>query len=356
MAYSQYGAATTNMSSTVASYYVTSSSLDTAGNQEENFVMFPNAQRNWGYYKNIAHFKRAIDSLATYVTGLGWSAEPWVTSKLMLIRGWGEDSIISILRNHFIQKKIQGDAFTEIVRNEEEVMINLRNLNAERVRIVVDEKGLILGYDYLNSDGEYHRIPPQNMLHSSNCRIGDECHGVSLVDSCKWIIDSYMEAMEDERIIKHRDKALGIVYYETDNDGKITYVNGKIESAVNKGEMLGLPKGTAEIVQFPTKTTAERLEWIKYLENAFYQEAGVPRVIATSENYTQAGSVVGFITFEPIYTSEQEELETDFFNKTGLRIKLNRPPSLTSQEKNNFSKNTGNSEIQQNQLNPTSRQ
>ena len=66
------------------------------------------------------------------------------------------------------------------------------------------------------------------------------------------------EALEDERIIKHRDKALGIVYYKTNKTGKIAFVNSQIEKAVKKGEMVGMPEGSAEIKPYPSKSSEDR--------------------------------------------------------------------------------------------------
>lgn len=348
-------ATTTNISGTITDYSVNAAKIDESGSQEETTYEFPDAGKNLGYYKNIPELKGAIDNLGIYVVGLGWTANISTTVKLERINGWGEDSFISICKNLFAQKKIQGDAFAEIIRNEKTLeLLNLKPLYTGNMKIVCDKKGRIKRYEYRQSDGKYIKFKKEEILHLCNDRIGDEIHGTSIIESCKWVIDARNEALEDERMIKHRDKALGIIYYDTDNNGKISYMNTQIENAVKKGEMLGLPKGTAEITAFPSKQTQDRLQYIQYLENFFYQAVRIPRVIATSENYTEAASKVGFMTFEPIYTNEQQELEADLWNQLAIRIRFNRPPSLSSAMAQSEAKNTGQTNFQANELNPVS--
>ncbi len=130
-------------------------------------------------------------------------------------------------------------------------------------------------YDTWNGT-EWKTIEKEDMLHSSNKRIGDQVHGQSQVEPAKFIIDARNEALDDERTIKHRDKALGIAYYKTNNSGKISYANSQIEKAVNKGEMLGLPEDTVKIEPYPSRSSEDRQSWIQYLENFFYQIFGVP--------------------------------------------------------------------------------
>ena len=190
------------------------------------------------------------------------------------------------------------------------------------------------------------------MLHSQNKRLGDQLHGTSQIDAVKWIIDARNEALITNRMLEKRGRALGIVYYETNNTGKISYANEQIEKAVKDGQMVGLPKGTAEIKEFPMKPLTERMEWIRYLETFFYQVFGVPRSIATSDGTSEVGGINGHLIFEPIYAKEQLELEKDLLNQLGITVKFTRPPSLAPKTQENAVKNTGQTSIQPAEVEP----
>lgn len=191
----------------------------------------------------------------------------------------------------------------------------------------------------------------EDMLHSINKRIGDQNHGTSLIQSNKKVIDALLEANDDERVIKHRDKALGIVYYKTNNAGKITFANTQIEKAVKKGEMVGLPEDTAKIEPYPSKSSEDRQNWLQYLENLNYQVGGVPRSIATSDGTSEVGGKMGHVIFEPIYTKEQVDFERDLLIQQSIKIRFKRPPSLGGlQPELNEAKNTGQTAIQPNDV------
>jgi len=335
---------TTDYATQVQNYSVDSEQLDGYGYQKETWYDFPDAHIQLGSYKNVPHLKSAMDALSIYAVGLGFTAKPSTLAQIKNFVGWGEDSFESILFNMQVQKKIYGDAFAEVIRDDKDKIVNLKPLDTGAMRTVVDSKGMIVRYEQREKNQKgtaTKKFKPNQIFHLVNERVGDEIHGMSVVDSAKPILEAWMEAIEDERLIKHRDKALGIAYYKTDKTSRISYVNQQIEKAVNKGEMLGLPEDGAEIKEFPSKSTTNRLDWIRYLENAFYQAVKVPRVIATSEGFTEAGSKVGFLTFEPVYTREQTDMEADLWNQLAIKIKFNKPPSLQKNEQEDEQKNAG---------------
>ena len=94
----------------------------------------------------------------------------------------------------------------------------------------------------------------------------------------------------------------------------------------------------------------DRLSWIQYLENFFYQIVKIPRAIVNSADYSEAASKVGYMTFEPIYTREQTLLEADIWSKLGLRIKFNRPPSLHGVVAEDEEKNVGQTGFQASEM------
>ena len=345
-------ATTTNLEGTVPDFIVKSIALDSlSSNQDESYWYFSNATKYYGYYLTIPEIFSAANALATWTISKGWETKDTdLKVQLDHVKGMGKDSFNQIMWNHEVVKLIVGDAFIEVKRNKKDVILNMIPISPERVRIVFNKSGMIKRYDTWNG-AEWREINKDHMLHSSNKRIGDQLHGTSQIEASKFIIDARNEALSDERIIKHRDKALGIVYYETDKVGKIAYANSQIEKAVKNGEMVGLPKDTAKIEPYPSKSSEDRTGWISYLENFFYQVFGVPRSIVSSDGTSEVGGKMGHVVFEVIYSKEQIDLEDDLMNQQAIQIKFNRPASLGGmQPELDEAKNTGQTSIQPNDV------
>ena len=344
-------ATTTDFKNQVPDFIVEAKALDVANaDKSETFVYFDKATENFGYYFNHPQVSSPINSLATWGFSRGWTTDdPKLRAELDHVTGQGKDSWETIMWNHEVVKLIVGDAFLEMVRNKSGTILNIIPISPERVKLVV--KGARLERYEIWNGKKWVTKKIEEMLHSSNKRIGDQITGTSMIQSGKKVIDALLEANDDERIIKHRDKALGIVYYKTNNAGKISFANTQIEKAVKNGEMVGLPENTAEIKPYPSKSSEDRQNWLQYLENLNYQTGGVPRSIATSDGTSEVGGKMGHIIFEPIYTKEQVDFEKDCWNQQAMQIKLNRPPSLGGmQPQLDEAKNTGQVAIQPNDV------
>ena len=344
-------ATTTDFTNQVPDFIVESKALDAANDgNEETYVYFDKATEDFGYYFNHPQVSSPANSLSTWTTSRGWTTDdPQLQAELEHVTGMGKDTFETVMWNHEVTKLIVGDAFIEMVRSKKGVILNMIPISPERIKIVL--KGpRILRYEIWNGS-KWTKKQPEDLLHSQNKRIGDQVHGTSLIQSNKAVIDALLEANADERIIKHRDKALGVVYYKTNNAGKISYANTQIENAVKNGEMVGMPEDTAKIEPYPSKSSEDRQNWLQYLENLNYQTGGVPRSIATSDGTSEVGGKMGHVIFEPIYTKEQVDLENDLWNQQAIKIKFNRPPSLGGmQPEIDEAKNTGQVSIQPNDV------
>ena len=350
-------ATTTNFTGVVPDFIVNQKALDAASpNADETYWYFDKATTYYGYYLTIPEIFSAANALATWTVSRGWQTEnTQLKVELDHVKGNGKDSFSQIMWNHEVVKLIVGDAFCEIKRKDNTI-INMIPISPERVRVVFFKSGWIKRYDVWDGSG-WRAIPKENMLHSTNKRLGDQMHGTSQIEPSKFIIDARNEALSDERVIKHRDKALGIAYYQTDKAGKIAYANSQIEQAVKNGEMVGLPEGTVEIKAYPSRSSEDRTGWISYLENFFYQVFGVPRSIASSDGTSEVGGKMGHVIFEPIYTKEQVDLEDDLWGQQAIKITFNRPPSLgglqPSSPADDMAKNTGQQNIQPSDVSAT---
>ena len=347
-------ATTTGMKTAVADYSVSSQTIDEA-QTKDTIWQNPDWTKYLGYYKQIPELKKAIDALAMWTVGKGWSADPYVSSILDDITGWGEDSFQSIIWNMMIVKKINGDAFCEIVWEDNDFeggrLLNLKPLNPSNVRIHVDKRGIIDHYEHYEGT-EWRKIHTRRMFHLSNDRVANEIHGTSVVEACQWVIDARNEAMADKRRALHR-ALIRVLEVDADDTTRLTTLKNQWADAIKNGEVLLLPKDNVTMVDVPPISTAEHSEWIRYLENFFYQAVGVPKIIlGGSEEFTEATSKVGYLTFEQPYMTEQRELETDIWNQLFLRVSFDRPASISSTMQSSEAANTGQTGFQANELTP----
>ena len=344
-------ATTTDFTNEVPDFIMDSKSLDVDNNSGETYYYFENATTDIGYYINDPIVFSAANGLATWAFKQGWTSPNAKTIKeFEHFTGRGNDTFSQLMWNHEVMKLIVGDAFMEIIK-EGNIIINLVPISPERVK-VVSKNGRIIRYEVWNNSKKWKPIKIREMYHSSNKRIGDQIHGTSQITAIRTSIDARQEAEADERTIKHRDKALGIVYYETSNTGKIAYANAAIEKAVKNGEMVGLPKDTAKIEPYPSKSSEDRQNWIQSRENHTYASLGVPRNMITADGTSEVGGINGHLVFEVTGGAEASDEEASIWNQLARRINFNRPPSLAPKTQENQEANTGTTTIQPQEAEP----
>lgn len=324
----------------IEDYSVSSQALDTASSDETTWD-FPNAQKNIGYYKSIPELKKAIDALADWTTGRGYSTDAGTKADLDHIQGNGKDTFQSVIWNLQVMKKVIGDAFAEII-TKDNILLNLKPISAERMRAVYGKNGLLKRYEYKQLNGDPVKFKPEEILHLVNDRVGDEIHGVSVVDACQWVIDARNEAMTDYRKVLHRNVIpVRIIEIDTEETTKRDKLMAEYKEAIQKGEVLVIPKGTVSFGE-DTVTIENPIVWIQYLENFFYMAVGIPRVIlGGTDTYTEASSKMATMNFDQVWESEQAELEQDLWNQLGIKISFERPASLIDTMQSSEAKNTG---------------
>jgi len=341
-------AATTDLSGTETLYSVGARQTDAATGAEETEYMITKATQWLGYYKTIPELKKAIDTYATWVLGKGYVADPETQVILENITGWGEDTFNSIMWNALVCKKIYGDAFIEIIRDSDSgELINLKPLDPAVIKIIADEKGIIKRYEQVGKTPQtkgkiIQTFKPDEILHLCNDRVADEIHGVSVIEACQWVIDARNEALADQRKVNHRNVVpVRIIEVDTDDQTKISDLKVKYQDAVNKGEVLIIPKGTVSIASSEIRLQ-DSLPWIMYLENFFYQAVGVPKtIVGATQQATEANSKVGMVVFDPIYIREITELQMDLWNQLYLKIQWIKQQSLMDNLLADQSKDTG---------------
>jgi hypothetical protein len=334
---------TTGMNTSVTDYSVSHKIIDEPSKTNETVWENPFWSKYLGYYKQIPEFKEAIRALARWAIGRGYETNLATQDILEHLRGSGEDSFQSIMTNHIITKKVNGDAYAEIIRDDKsKKLINLKPLNPATMRTVFSKKGIILRYEEFDPSSKgkeaLRTFEPKEIFHSMNDRVANETHGISVLEACQWVIDARNEAMSDKRRVHHRS-TIRVMEVDSDDTAQLSKIKTEYAAAIKNGEVMIVPKGIG-FMDAPTNYI-DTLEWIRYLEGFFYQAVGVPRAIANTENFSEASSKVGYLTFEPVYVEEQTLLEQDILKQLGFRIKFNRPASLSGVMQDSEQKNTG---------------
>jgi len=339
-------ATTTDFTNLVPDFIVESMALDVANaDKSETYVYYDKAPENFGYQFNHPQVASPLNAICTWAFRQGWTSEDKQMEVILpKIDGNGKETFDNIIWNHGNVKLGHGDSFCDIIRNDNGTLVNMINISPERVKTVFKSTRIVR---YEVWDGKkWVKKNVNEIFHSISKKLGDSMRGTGQIQSNKNVNDAMIEAFNDERLIKHRDKALGIVYYKTNNEGKIKYANTQIANAVKNGEMVGLPDDTAKIEPYPSKSSEDRQNWLTYVENLGYQTGGTPRSMVTSDGTSEVGGINGHLIFEPIYGAEQQDMENELWQQVGIKIKFNRPPSLAPKTQENAEKNTGQVAIQ----------
>lgn len=297
----------------------------------------------YALWEDNPSYKEPIRALARWTVGKGYETDNNRTKiELDNIVGWGEDSFQSILTNLIIVKKTNGDAYAEIIK-ENGRLLNLKVLNPRNVKTGVNPKGMIEHYKIKQSGDKYITKKPSEILHLCNDRVANQIHGTPAWKAAKWELEAKKEVLKNTRRVLQRG-AMRVIYVDFDNNTNLSTVKTEWATAIKYGEALILPgkKGQdVEVVDYNIPDIGPFMRFLEYLDSRIYQALGIGKVIADPSGFTEAGSKVGYLTFEPTYAEEQTLLEQDLWNQLAIKLKFNRPPSLAGTLQQDEQKNTG---------------
>ena len=358
------------MTTRVEDYEVGAQVVDGPTGAKETEYMNDKWPIYWGYFNDHTDLKSAILMKAIWNVGKSYTTDNRTKAILERIRGWGKDSFDDILFNMEIQKRVNGDAFAEIINDKESgELINLKPLDPGSIKIVVNEAGIIKRYEQVNKLGGVKGIlgraidffkskenkkviipfKPHEIFHLSNNRIADQIHGISDIRGMEEVLKAEEESFNDMKRIMHRSARPMILFkLKTDDQNKIDKFVQKMDEAMNKGENLYVPDDenivSWEVVQINVSQIV--MEWRNDLRNKFYRTIGLPQIIpGASGQSTESESKVIMLAFEHIVSKDQRFLEKQIWNQLAIRLTLNAPESLSPELKADTAKDTG-------QLNP----
>lgn len=291
----------------------------------------------FGYYTTIPELKIAIDAFALWCLGRGWTSDPLTTVKLERITGWGEDSFNSILKNMVTTALICGDAFAEIIRTKDGLLLNVKPLDPSRIVIVADKKGILKRYEQVGKNKMPNvKFKPNQILHIMNKRVADEIHGRSTIEAVEGIIKANNESFTDVKQLMHRHvKPIMAFEVDTDDQSKIDAFVAKMDSVINKGENIYIPKGTVEfkLVSVPSNATLNPMPWRNHLSNYFYRVIGVPSIVlgGGAETFTESSAKIAFLSFSQAIADMQRHIITQVKRQLYLTIDLEVPVTIQNE-------------------------
>lgn len=312
-----------------------SETTDGATGSEETYFQHDEWPDYYKIFLANAAMHQAIMTRATWVLGKGWKADPRVTLILDMIKGDGHQSVNQILKNLIVVKHIIGDSYCEIIRDEENTIINLKVLDPSTIRVVQDKHGRIKRYEQIGkTPKDTIKFKPIEILRLTQKQIADNGLGIGDIQPVKEIIEAQNECFKDSRIIYHRYAVPRIVYkLDTDDEANISAFKTKADAANAASENIYIPKDSVdfEILALSGNQSISTIPWLQYLNDSLYKAVAIPQIIIGGENFSESAAKVTFVSFTQSLAEEQLDVIEAIWNQLYLRIKLEVPTEIRNE-------------------------
>ncbi len=311
-------------------------STDGASDQEETKWSQTKWPQYFGYFNEIPELAAAINAKATWTIGKGVKAEEQTSMLLDTITGNGMDTFNTILENMIRTYYIGGDAFAEIVTDDENNITNLKPLDPETMDIIVNRGGVVTKYEQRSkSKNPPKKFQPEDIFHLSRNRVADQIHGVSVITAVENIILARNESIKDYREVMHRFvKPQWKFRLKTDDPSEITAYKAKQDAATGGGQNIYEPMDVSEseVLSVAPNSTLNPIAWIEFQGNSFYEAVGVPKIIlGGSGEFTEASAKIAYLAFQQNVEEEQLFIEEQVLLQLNLVIELEFPASLENE-------------------------
>lgn len=325
-----------DLSSAMAAYSVDTQATDGPTDQKETSWITSTWNQNLGYYKTLPELRAVIDVRATWAVGKGYFAEPETAIILDGVKGWGKDSFNSIIENLLRTADIDGNAYAEIIRDKEKNPINLKPIDPEVMRHIVNGKGILIRFEQTSKINKaVKKFDPEEIFYISRNRTADEIHGIPLPNALVWSILAKNEAMIDMRTGMHRNIVPRWKFkLKTDEPSEIAAYKTKMDKATGESENIYEPFDTSEseLIAVAPNATLNPLPWIQYLEDHFYLTSGVPKIIlGGTGGFTEAAVKIAYLAFQQTIEEIQLMIEEQIGLQLGMEVKFEFPASLENE-------------------------
>jgi len=318
----------------MSDYSVDPQTLDSPQDQNETRYTNTEWSQQLGYFNQIAELTATINAKATWTIGKGFKADEVTTMLLDTLKGNGLDTFNTILENMIRTYYIGGDSYCEIIRDDEGNLINLKPLNPRRITVVVNKQGMLARYED-TFKGKKTKFKPEQIFHLARNRIGDQIHGVSVIDSVESIILARNESITDYKKVMHRFVMPQWKFkLKTDDPTEIAAYKAKMDSATEAGDNIYEPfdVSESELLSIAPNATLDPKAWIEAQGDFFYEAVGVPQIIlGGSGEFTEASAKIAYLAFQQNIEEEQLFIEEQVLSQLNLVIELEFPASLENE-------------------------
>ena len=314
---------------------------------KETLYTNPRWAQDWAYFNEHPDLKSALIQKSIWVCGKGYDTfDPQTKITLDNIKGYGKDTFDDILFNMDLTRRIGRDSFAEIIRNDKGILVNLKPLDPQSVRIVFDDKGMIKRYEQISKIGDTTKteikFQPQDIFHLTNNRIADSIHGISDIESLDKTLLAELESFDDTRVIMHRQARPFVIFkWKTDDEAKINAMKVRIDNLRKLGEDLHLPDDegvlTWEVVQATPAPIV--MAWREDIRKKFYRTIMLPELMPSGGgDSTESGGKIGSLHWTQIIEREQRYIEKQIWAQLYLKINLLAPDTISQEIQQDQSK------------------
>lgn len=318
--------------------------MDGPSDQKETTYQITRANDYWGYFNQVGDLKSAIQMKAIWNVGKGYTTDTRTKLILERISGWGKDTFDDILFNLEVCKRVFGDAFAEIIRDEDGTLINLKVLDPGNVKTIVNRQGIIKRYEFISPMLDSpQELKPEEVFHLSHNRIGNQIHGISDIEAMEKTILADDQSFEDlQKIVSFQAKPFIIFKMKTDDEDKINPFVEKVRKLRAKGDDLFIPDDenllSWELVEVSPSSIL--LDWRTEVRNRFYRIVGMPLILFGASGSTESGGKIEYTGHEQVWEHDQRYLEKQLWNQLAIKIDLVSPVSLLDQLQTDESKDS----------------
>ncbi len=320
-------------------------SVDTAstdGTTDQKETVWMNTQDKvtfddaFGYYidEKTPEITAIITTGANWVGGKGYEADEQTLMLLDTIKGNGFDTFSSFIENGETVMEVGGNFYAEIIRDDEDNLINLKPLDPAVMRHVANREGMIIRFEQISKvkGKKPKKFKPEDLFYLPRNRFADEIHGRGIAQKLKLIIDSKNEAMADQRVAMHRNVIPSWKFkLKTDDPAEIAAYKAKQDAATGTGGNIYEPfdVSESELISVPPNSTLNPMAWIEYLDNLFYEVGGVPKIIVGGTGgFTEQAVTITYLAFQQKIEKRQLFWEDQILSQLNLVIRLVRPASV----------------------------
>jgi hypothetical protein len=327
------------ITTTKTDFSVDSAQTDAAMHQPETRWQDTKYTTYLGYYfdEKVPEITALIDAKATWTVGKGIKADPDIQFILDSIRGYGYDTFNSIMENAMRVMLIGGNFYAEIIRDDDEDLINLKPLDPATIVHVSGPDGMLKRFEQTSKvKGTPNRkFNLDQIFYLPRNRVADEIHGRGIIQKLKLILDMKNEAMADQRKAMHWNVIPRWKFkLKTDDPTEIAAYKTKMDTTTGTGANIYEPfdVSESELISVPANSTLSPIAWIQYLDNLLYQTAGVPKiVVGGSSEFTEKASSIVYLAFQQSVEEEQLFIEEQVGQQLGMEIELEFPVSLENE-------------------------